>query len=236
MLIAKIFKKNYQKSIGHVKVKNNFVSQSAFCMKQEKDYIQDIAAIRSMMERSSKFLSLSGWSGVLAGVYALIGAGVVYLSPKQEMSYANFINGTFLIAMCVLILATITAIFFAQKKAMKHNERVWNSVSRQMLLNMAIPLITGGILMLIILVDASHIIKGTTRLWMEAPISLIFYGLALFNGGTYTFKEIRVLGLIQITLGLLSFYFIDYSLILWAFGFGIMHIVYGAYIHFKYER
>ena len=39
---------------------------------------EDLQAIREIMERSSKFLSLSGLSGIFAGVCALIGAAIAW--------------------------------------------------------------------------------------------------------------------------------------------------------------
>ena len=69
-----------------------------------------------------------------------------------------------------------------------------------------------------------------------APATLIFYGLALVNASKFTFEEIRSLGIVQIILGLLASYFIEYGLLFWALGFGIMHIVYGIVMHLKYEK
>ncbi len=43
-----------------------------------KQHLQDLTEIRSMMERSSRFISLSGLSGISAGVFALIGAYLAY--------------------------------------------------------------------------------------------------------------------------------------------------------------
>lgn len=201
-------------------------------MKQEQDYIQDIAAIRSMMERSSKFLSLSGWSGVLAGVYALIGSAFVhfilridtneYAYSEKETGYMVLTGGV------VLLLAVSTAIMFSIRKAAKRNENIWNPIAKKMLVSMAVPLATGGILMLLVL--------RIGILGLLPCLSMIFYGLALFSAGVYTFSEIRILGAIQIGLGLLGLCLPDYGILLWAIGFGVMHIIYGAYIHFKYER
>lgn len=202
-------------------------------MKQEQDYIQDIAAIRNMMERSSKFLSLSGWSGVLAGVYALIGAGVIYFGFNIRLMdyyypFGEEVIATVTTAAIVLFLAVSTAVIFSEKKASLRNEAIWNPISKKMLFSMSVPLVTGGVCILILL---------QYGLLLTMPIvTLIFYGLALFNAGEYTFKEIRFLGLIQILLGLLTIFFVEYCLVIWAFGFGVMHIIYGAYIHFKYER
>lgn len=201
-------------------------------MKNEQDYIQDIAEIRSMMERSSKFLSLSGWAGILAGIYALSGAFTVYkvfgFNPDIITYVSPDLQMVLLSASIVLVLAIGTAVLFSQQKASQSGEKVWNAVSKQLISYVAVPLLAGGVLTLVLLS------KGLVGLL--APLTLMFYGLALYNAGKFTFDAVKFFGLIQIGLGLLGCYFIEYGLLLWAFGFGVLHIVYGAYIHFRYER
>lgn len=206
-------------------------------MKNNQDYIRDIAEIRSMMERSSKFMSLSGWAGILAGIYALAGAFIAYkvfdFNPVEiEASIPN--SGTsnlvplIVLAFIVLILASATAIFFSYKRAHQRGEKPWNITAKRLLTNMAVPLFSGGLLILIL------ISKGLIGLL--APFTLIFYGLALYNAGTFTYKEVKILGLVQLGLGLISAYFISFGLLLWAVGFGLVHIIYGVYMHYRYER
>lgn len=208
-------------------------------MKKERDYIQDIADIRSMMERSSKFLSLSGWAGILAGMYALAGAYVAYkvlhFNPDQIFESAavagslttdlGMIIG---LALIILVLAIGTAIILSYNKAQKRNEKLWNATSKRLLTSMAVPLVAGGMLILILLS------KGLVGL--IAPLTLLFYGLALYNASKFTYDEVRSLGMIQIGLGLLGSLFINYGLFLWAVGFGLVHIAYGIYMHINYER
>jgi len=207
-------------------------------MKKEKDYIQDIAEIRSMMERSSKFLSLSGWAGIMAGIYALSGALAAYKlydfnpttigsNSNTDESYPALFN-IVLIAMSILILALFTAIYVSYREANKRDEKLWNATSKRLLTNMAAPLIVGGLLILML------ISKG--MIGFIAPFSLIFYGLALFSGGNFTYGEVRIMGLVQLVLGLISAYWIEYGLILWALGFGVVHIIYGIYMHYRYEK
>ena len=113
-------------------------------------------------------------------------------------------------------------------RADKRGEKLWNATSRRLLENIAVPLITGGLLILVLMA------KGFIG-WL-APCSLIFYGLALYSASKLTYDEVRILGVIQIILGLVGAYFVQYGLICWAIGFGIVHIIYGIYIHIKYER
>jgi len=201
-------------------------------MKEEQDYIQDIAEIRSMMERSSKFLSLSGWAGITAGIYALIGAYIAYhvysFNPDAIGYTSSRLSQVIFLAILVLILAIGTAFFLSWKKASKKGKKVWNATSRRLLVSMAVPLFAGGILILILLS------KGLIGL--VAPLTLLFYGLAIYNASKFTYDEMKFLGLAQMGLGLLNCWLIGYGLLFWAVGFGVVHIAYGIYMHFSYER
>jgi hypothetical protein len=208
-------------------------------MKEEQDYIRDIAEIRSMMERSSKFLSLSGWAGIMAGIYALTGAWIAYkvfsFNPGETVynhtnpgSLSPGLLNVISVALIILILTIGTAIFLSNRNAKKRGEKLWNNTTRRLLVNMAVPLIAGGLLILV------FISKGLVG--FIAPFTLLFYGLALYNAGKFTYEELKMLGLIETGLGLVSSYYIEYGLLFWALGFGVVHIIYGIYIHYKYER
>lgn len=208
-------------------------------MKQEQDYIRDIADIRSMMERSSKFLSLSGWAGIMAGIYALAGTYIAYrffgfnpseiiISTNQTNSLSPGLLPIVITALIVFLLAAGTSVYLTCKKADKKGEKLWNPTSRRLLINMSVPLIAGGLLILILLA------KGLIGLL--APFTLLFYGLALYNAGKFTYKEVKILGLVQISLGLAGSWFVEYGLAFWALGFGIVHIIYGIYIYYRYEK
>ena len=208
-------------------------------MKEGQDYIRDIAEMRSMMERSSKFLSLSGLAGIMAGTYALLGAFIAYrVFHFNSAEIANNVSDhgiltedllkIFFLAIITLILAVSTAIFLSQKKALKRGQKLWDHTAKRLLINMSVPLVAGGLLVLIL------ILKGLVALM--APFTLIFYGLALYNASKLTYGEVRSLGIIQIVLGLVSAYFVEYGLLCWAIGFGVFHIIYGIYMHYRYER
>lgn len=208
-------------------------------MENHRNYMQELTDIRSMMERTTKFLSLSGWAGIMAGVYALVGAYVAYsvfgFHPKGVMDAAYLqrggfirLSGTLLTAITVLVLAIITAIVLSYRKAAKRKEKFWNATSRRLLMNMSVPLVAGGVFIVVL------ILKGLIGLIV--PVTLLFYGLSLYIAGQYTYEDVKGLGLIQIILGLLSACFVQYSLLFWALGFGAAHIIYGIYLHYKYER
>lgn len=208
-------------------------------MSKERDYNQDLAEIRSMMERSSKFMSLSGLAGVMAGIYALAGAYIVYrhlgfnpneivYRPTAAGSLESSMPQVVLLGLLVLILAVGTAIYLSSRKANRRGEKAWNPTSRRLIANMAVPLAAGGVLILIFL--------SKDLIGLIAPATLLFYGLALYNASKFTFDDVKFLGLIQMALGLASFYFVAWGLLFWAVGFGAVHIVYGIYMHLRYEQ
>ncbi|MDN5211161.1 hypothetical protein QQ020_03840 [Fulvivirgaceae bacterium BMA12] len=207
-------------------------------MENKTQYLEDISQIRSMMERSSRFISLSGLSGVFAGVYALAGAFLAHQIINNEIGinyqskFLNLSSGRLeqlvIIALAVLGLAIGTGIILTTQKARKRGLKIWDKTAKLLTINLLIPLITGGILCLIFL---HHGLVGVI-----APSTLIFYGLSLINASKYTFTDIRYLGFAEIALGLISAYYVGFGLYFWALGFGILHILYGAIMYFKYER
>jgi hypothetical protein len=199
----------------------------------EQDHTRELLEIRAMMERSSKFVWISGWAGIIAGFFALTGAYIAYavldFNP-DAINYlpANGIQQVIFLGIAILALAAVASTLLSYNQAKHSRERLWNATSRRLLYNMAVPLFTGGILILIL------IAKNLAGLM--TPISLIFYGLALYNASKYTFEEVRFMGVVQIILGLAGAWFIQYSLLIWTLGFGVVHIIYGIYVHFKYKR
>jgi predicted lysophospholipase L1 biosynthesis ABC-type transport system permease subunit len=207
-------------------------------MKEINEYQQDLASIRAIMERSVKFVSLSGLSGVLAGMYAIAGAVAAYFViyyPNSPFGFRfYYINETatliqlFSIAVVVLAASLLTGYWMSARKAKKLGIPVWDNTSRQLLIDLLIPLATGGIFIIILALRGYFVII--------ASACLLFYGLALINASGRTFKEIKYLGLLEIVLGLTSSLYPGYGLIFWAIGFGVLHIVYGILMHYRYDK
>ena len=208
-----------------------------------KEQLHNLYEIRYLMEKSSRFLSLSGLSGVSAGIIALIGAAVAffYLNfDERYLSISHHLNDSILLkmqsdivflmldAILMLILALAAGLYFTTRKARKKGLKVWDSTAKRLLVNLFLPLSAGGIFCLILLYHGI--------IFLVAPATLLFYGLALINASKYTLPDIRYLGISEILLGLIGSVFTGYGLIIWAVGFGILHIVYGTVMYFKYEH
>lgn len=205
---------------------------------KSKDYLKDLNEIKHLMNKSSRFMSLSGLSGILAGIYALTGAFFVNRIINNIKEQSNVIERYIikfdsvltlvLIAFGVLFLSIVTAIYLSWKKAKKHDEKLWDSASRRLLINFLIPLITGGFFVIFLI--------EKEMFTLVAPLTLAFYGLALVNASKYTLGYIRYLGITIIVLSLISLWFIGYGLLFWSLGFGVCHIIYGTLMYFKYDN
>lgn len=203
----------------------------------DKNYQEDLSHIRTMMEKSSRFISLSGLSGVFAGIVALVGAvyvyfvfqreGINYFDGNRNVFNPSLVKELLIIGTVILVLAVSLGYIFTAKESKKKNQKIWDSLTKRLLFNFAVPLFTGGVFCLILL--KYHLFV------FIAPSTLIFYGLALVNAEKYTLTDVKYLGILEIILGLISFYFLGWGLVFWAIGFGVLHIVYGLVMHKKYK-
>jgi hypothetical protein len=211
-------------------------------MEEQNDQLKTLSEIRSLMESSTRFLSLSGLSGIFAGCFGLLGAMAAYLFLNLELfssDYYQYIGSGssfnipvllfFIVdAVTVLVLALIVGTYFTSRNARKKGQPIWDITVKKLLINLSIPLLTGGLFCLVLLFH--HLV------YLIAPMMLIFYGLALINASKFTFTMVRYLGLSEILLGLIACFFVGYGLLFWALGFGVLHIIYGALMYNKYER
>jgi hypothetical protein len=224
-------------------------------MIEQNQHLEALKDIRKMMQRSSRFISLSGLSGIAAGVWALIGSYFAYdwitgfhnkrivegdypqgdiirVNPRDAYSgipdWEQLRIKLVLLAAAILALSLLTALYFTWRRAGKNKMPLWDHTSKQLIINTAIPIVAGGFFILAMLHHSE---------WrFIAPACLVFYGLALVNGSKYTVSDIRYLGFLEIVLGLINTQYIGYGLYFWALGFGILHIIYGFMMWWKYER
>lgn len=205
---------------------------------KDNHLIEELGNIRKLMEKSSKFVSISGLSGVLVGIYALLGAAYGYITVygfKSQFGYRDFyvtdeavIDKLVIAAIVVLFAALLTGYLMAQRKAKINRQSIWNITSKNLLFAVAVPLVAGGIVSIVLINRGAYS--------MIASMLLIFYGLALTSGSVYTFKEVRYLGILEVILGIFALAIPGYGVWFWAIGFGVLHIIYGLIVHYKYEK
>ncbi len=209
----------------------------------QTDHLETLAEIRNLMDRSSRFISLSGLSGVIAGMLALIGIALAYLylgiRPFSHEPYyvtarqadrwgIDHFTFFFTTGLIIMVLAVGSGVILTTKKAKQNGQKVWDALAKRLLMSLLVPLVAGGIFCLALY---HHGQSG-----MVAPATLLFYGLALLNASKYTLRDIHYLGLTEIALGCVALFFLNYGLEFWAIGFGLLHITYGLLMYYKYEK
>jgi len=199
--------------------------------------LETLHDIRRMMERSSRFISLSGWSGIAAGICALVAAAAArqriayYYQAQYGKIYGALTDLKFdliLIALLTFTAAFVLACFFTFLRSKKDGVAIWRQTARRLMWNTLLPLAVGGLLIWRLIEISGY--------ELVAPACLLFYGLALVNGSKYTIGEVRWLGYGEIILGAINLWYPGQSIIFWALGFGLLHIIYGFAMWWKYER
>jgi len=204
----------------------------------EQQHLDTLTDIKRIMERSTRFMSLSGLGGIGAGISALVGAYFAWniLEARGASSYDSIDRGgesllvmrLALIAGAVLVAALGAGFYFTWRKAQRSGLPVWDATARKVFINLMIPLAAGGLFIFGLLYN--------DQLALVAPSCLVFYGLGLVNASKYTVTDIRYLGYAEILLGILALFNLYHGLLFWALGFGVMHIIYGTLMWWKYER
>lgn len=202
----------------------------------EDKNLQALKEIQEMMAKSSRFISLSGLSGISAGICAMIGAFVANQSIKSYFDdYSRYTHTPralrdelIIIGLLVFIAALISAFLFTLRKSKKDNTPIWGTTSLRLLWNTFLPMGIGAALILKLILQNNYD--------LVAPACLLFYGLGLINGSKYTLSEIKYLGYAQVILGLLNLWLPMQGLYFWTLGFGVLHIIYGFVMWNKYER
>lgn len=207
---------------------------------EKNEHLDSLRDIKQMMERSSRFISLSGLSGIAAGACALAASAYTWrlMAPQRALG-EDYVQVAFntgselkqellLIGAITFLAALIVAFVFTYLRSQKTGVPVWGTTAKRLLWNTAIPLLVGGIVVIRLVQEG---MAG-----LIAPACLLFYGLALINGSKYTLHEVRWLGYCQLVLGIINLWMIGYGLVLWTLGFGVLHIIYGAVMWWKYEK
>ena len=206
----------------------------------EQQSLEDLQHIKRIMERSSRFISLSGLSGISAGLCALTGAwmasreihcwvkGDCQLSGLISSAGKGLLSDLVWIAVFTFMAAFVFAFFFTWLRSKRDKIPIWGSTTLRLFWNTLIPVLVGGIFLIRMMQLGEY--------QLVPPGCLLFYGLALVNASKYTLSEVRFLGYGQLLLGLLNLWLMGYGLQFWAIGFGVFHILYGIIMWWKYER
>lgn len=206
-------------------------------MKKHEEQLAAIQEMRSMMDQATRFKSISGLSGIIAGLLALLCTYLIYQTTGISIAEPEALDqiwhsssqGFVLLVLLSLFMICIgIGVYFAMRNARQSGKPAWDHAAKRLLISLAVPVIAGGIF--------SGLLIQHGLVAIAAPATLLFYGMGLLNASKYTLDAVRTVGLVFIFLGLLATYFLAYGLLIWALGFGLVHIVYGFIIYVNYER
>lgn len=199
---------------------------------------EELADIKSMMEQSTRFLSLSGISGILAGIYALIASALAYYwiyfpeFPIGNQIYEVYQNGKIthlmLMGLLLLSLTIVTSWAFSRQKSNRNAYPIWTPASKRFVQALAIPVISGGMFCIALIHEG--------QLILAFPAMLLFYGTGLLNASSFTLNNLKYLGYGQLILGVIAGFVPEWGFVLWTLGFGVFHVIYGSLIYSRYER
>ncbi len=207
---------------------------------------EELASIRNMMEKSSKFSNLSGLSVFFTGLLTLIAASIIYFDigfsySDVEISYSQLVNNEgskenldqkikllMVIASVILIISLVILYLTASSKTKKEGIKLFNPTFQRTIKSLIVPLLSGGAFSFFLI---HHQMYG-----LVAPATLIFYGLGLIAASRNSYEELEILGYLELVLGILASYFMGAGLLFWVIGFGLGHILFGGYLHFKYDK
>lgn len=206
-------------------------------MNAQHEPLQELQHIKKMMERSTKFSSLSGFSGIAAGICALTGIWFAVqaiaawrhgTAGNTPASREDLITRLMFIAIATFMAALICSFVFIYVRCRKLGISVFGMSARRVMTSVAIPLFLGSLFIFRLVTSEVYI--------LIPPACLIFYGLALVNASKYTLPEVRYLGFTELFIGIINLWILGYGLIFWGLGFGLIHIIYGIIFWLKYEK
>ena len=197
---------------------------------EKSNAIETLNDIKEMMERSSKFKAISGLSIVIIGLLASLAAAYIYFVLGDYTIDSPYkMRVTIIVAICLLVISFLTVMLMSWGKAKRHQLRFsLDNTMRRLLVSFLVPLCAGGLFCIALIMQQHY---GLT-----SSVMLIFYGLALINSQQYTYKILKYLGYAELALGLIDCFLVDYALLTWFIGFGVLHIIVGIIFILKYER
>ena len=204
-------------------------------MTNSKDAMKTLHDIKNIMEKSTKFSSISGLSFISAGTIALTCAFIVSKSLNVNILDKNLYNyisdsqkfQLIEIGFITLILAVLVALYFTYTKAKKNKVSLLKGSGLGLALHFGTPLAIGGVTTLTMLYYQHAV--------FVAPLLLIFYGLGIVSGSKFTHPELIYLGWIELILGCLGLFYLGHGLVIWSLGFGVAHILWGIYFYIKHD-
>lgn len=185
---------------------------------------ENLRVIRELMERSTRYTTFSGYSGVLAGTASITGCIITWLL-QQGPSGLYPARVPFLLTWSLVVLFAIGADYLLTKRhAARVGKHILSRLGQQMAFASLPGLGTGALLTLLLV--RHHLLNEVYPLWM------LCYGIAICAVGLFSQREVKYLGALFLCAGALTLVLIQgqpgWGLPMMALSFGGFHIVWGV--------
>lgn len=205
---------------------------------ENKDALKELRDIRTMMERSSRFQTVSGWGILAAGLMAIVAGWVanIIFNGSGTTLYGDTgyiwdhktqiaVFGSLALVVVCGLTVFLSSMLLARRRNIPF---AFDATMRRLLLAFSVPLVAGGVLCLALVLQGHY---GLT-----SSIMLIFYGLALIACHHFTYPALGLLGYAELLLGLADCFVATHALLFWTVGFGVLHVLFGIYLIIKSRR
>ena len=191
---------------------------------QVQEAYENLRMIRQMMERSTKHSSLSGFSGIIVGLWAIIGVAVTRLAvqPNRAHHWLAYIAEFAATWAAVLVLSILTDLLVTKRRAALVGKHVFSKLGTH-IVGAAAPGFTAGFVLTMYLLQQQRI-GEVYGFWM------LSYGLAICAVGLFSVRPVLFLGWAFLLAGAATLFLPHaWGLGMMALSFGGFHIAYGLY-------
>jgi hypothetical protein len=202
-------------------------------MMNDATALEELKVIRSLMERPVKYSTQSGLAGILAGTIALAGMFAdMYISGHYEPVTA--VTLCFFVWGGVLGLSLLAVVGLTRLREIRQNMPLWSAVKTRILLAILPPALA-GIGLTLAIVFRWYMDIGPNEWGLIPPIWMLFYGVACWQVGEFSVKELRWMGAAFLLAGLVTATCLQvYPYLTLGVTFGGFHIVYGVIVRLRY--
>ena len=195
---------------------------------------EDLKVIRELMERPVKYSTQSGLAGIIAGLAALGGLGFDIFNSLRAETLGRAIWWNMFVWLGVLIVATAGVLVMTRIREKKRGMPLWSNVKGRILRTILPPFIAG-----VGLTFATLFMWYKTgndfQVYLIPSIWMLFYGVACWQVGEFSVREIRILGVAFILAGLCTAMFFQCRpYLVLGITFGGFHLVYGTIVSLRH--
>lgn len=194
--------------------------------------------IQRIMETATLFTLLPGTAAVVGGLLVFLGCGASYwllhslnFAGIMELSMSGRVT-LCLMWFAIAVAAVAVNVVFTARLAARQQIAVNPRPAQVAMFSLTPCVVVAAVLSLQFLVDGVP-----QEIRYIAPVWMLLYGTGVYTAGLFSVRAPRLLGLAFMLAGVVAlFAFPDYGVISVGASFGLLHVVFGAYVLTKQQH